>query len=316
MLIKQYDDEFELLVVEIEIAKHQIRIISGYGPQENWAEADRLLFFIGLEEEINKAEMEGKSVIIEMDANSKLGCDVIKADPHTQTANGKLLFNIIKRHNLVVLNGLEDKCVGAITRRRVTKDNIEESIIDFVITSHDLVNKVDSIVIDEDRKHVLVKVTKNKRGIKKLESDHNVILTKLKIGWSKTAQKNRFETFNLKNMECQQIFKEATSNTDVLSDLFDNKKDLNSCTNKFLKRLDGFIHECFMKIRISDKKNTEIDQLFQKRRILRSKDDDSSKDELQKVEEELASRCAEDNRRMIMEEISGIECQEGGVNSG
>ena len=316
MLIKQYDEDFELLVVEIEVAKEQIRVISGYGPQENWPESDRLPFFQALEEEINKAEMEGKSVIIEMDANSKLGPDVINGDPHPQTPNGKLLLNIIERHNLVVLNSVEDKCTGSITRRRVTKDKVEESIIDFVIVSQEMVEKVDSILIDEDREHVLVKVTKNKRGLKKQESDHNVILSKFNLGWSKNSQKKRIETFNLRNKECQLKFKEATSNTNELSIIFDNKKDLNICTKKFLKRLDGFIHESFRKIRLTENKNTEIDELFQKRKILRGKDDNVSKDELEKVEEELAKRCAEDNRRLIMEEISGIECQEGGVSSG
>ena len=180
-----------MLVVEIEIAKYQIRIISGYGPQENWPEADRILFFLALEQEINKAEMDGKSILIQMDANSKLGPEVIKADPHCQTPNGKLLYNIIMRHNLVVLNGLDNKCQGAITRRRVTKDKVEESIIDFVITSSDLVGEVESILIDEARNYVLVKVTKSKKGMKSVESDHNAIISKLKLGWSKDRKKDR-----------------------------------------------------------------------------------------------------------------------------
>ena len=109
MLIKEYDDDFELLVVEIKIANTEVRIISGYGPQENWTENDRLPFFLALEQEILKAEMEGKEVYIEMDANSKLGPDVIKGDPHHQTPNGKILLSIIERNGLKVINGLE-KC--------------------------------------------------------------------------------------------------------------------------------------------------------------------------------------------------------------
>ena len=37
-LIEEYSSEFELLVVEVKIANKDIRIISGYGPQENWPE--------------------------------------------------------------------------------------------------------------------------------------------------------------------------------------------------------------------------------------------------------------------------------------
>ena len=55
VLIQEYSGEFELLVVELKIKDKEIRIISGYGPQENWNEVDRMPFFIALEEEINKA---------------------------------------------------------------------------------------------------------------------------------------------------------------------------------------------------------------------------------------------------------------------
>ena len=57
-------------------------MISGYGPQENWEEGKRLPFFIELETEVEKAELAGTSVIIEIDANSKLGPEHIANDPH------------------------------------------------------------------------------------------------------------------------------------------------------------------------------------------------------------------------------------------
>ena len=88
MLIKEYSNEFELLVVEIEVANQKLRIVSGYGPQENWSEQDRIPFFIALEDEINKAELENKDIFIQMDANSKLGPELIKGHPYNQTANG------------------------------------------------------------------------------------------------------------------------------------------------------------------------------------------------------------------------------------
>ena len=120
VLIKEYSDTFELLVVEISVANRDIRIISGYGPQESWPEEERMPFFVALEEEINKAEMFGKSIFIEMDANSKLGSEIIPNDPHSQSQNGRILAGILRRHGLVVANGMEGKCNGLITRKRVT----------------------------------------------------------------------------------------------------------------------------------------------------------------------------------------------------
>ena len=198
----------------------------------------------------------------------------------------------------------------------MTKDSIEESIIDFVITSSGLEREVESLIIDEAREHVLMKITRNKRGVKKIESDHNVLISRLKLRWSKVMREERNETFNLKNIDCQKVFKKATSNNTDLSSIFDSKNDINSCAKKFMKRLNGYIHECFRKVRISEKTNSAIDELFKKRRKLRGKSDEESKNELAKVDEELANKCAEDNRQKILEEISGIESEEGGVNSG
>ena len=50
--------------------------------------------------------------------------------------------------------------------------------------------------------------------------------------------------------------------------------------------------------------------------MLKNKTDDKSKDELKNVEEELANKCAKDKITKITEEISGIECDNGGTNSG
>ena len=65
-----------------------IRVISGYGPQENWPEDKRRPFFVALETEVEKANLAGKSTIIELDANAKLGKQkYIPNDPHEISPN-------------------------------------------------------------------------------------------------------------------------------------------------------------------------------------------------------------------------------------
>ena len=56
-LIKQYEDEFELIVVEIEIKGEQVRVITGYGPQETWPEAQRYPFFVVFDAEILESRL-------------------------------------------------------------------------------------------------------------------------------------------------------------------------------------------------------------------------------------------------------------------
>ena len=155
-LVEEYNDEFELLVVEINTEDLEIRVISGYGPQENLAIEKRLPFFIALETEIEKAELAGKSIIIEMDANAKLGSKYIPGDPPVMTPNGALLSDIIERHALSVGNGSEI-CKGTITRIRNTRDRNEKSVIDIVMFSADLKKHIKSMLVDEDRLHVLTK---------------------------------------------------------------------------------------------------------------------------------------------------------------
>ena len=136
--------------------------MSGYGPQENWTAQKREPFFHALEEEIVKAELAGKSVVVEADFNSKLGTKYIPNDPHAQSENGKLLENVIKRQNLVVANGLV-QCAGTITRKRVTTRSTEESAISFVLLSEDLVESLETMTIDEKREHVLTRISKTTR---------------------------------------------------------------------------------------------------------------------------------------------------------
>ena len=109
VLISEYSDTFELLVVEIKVANRDIRVITGYGPQENWTDNEKTPFYNALDEEIASAELEGRSILIAMDANAKLGSDYIEGDPYSQSQNGKVLSRIIQRHALCVANGLREK---------------------------------------------------------------------------------------------------------------------------------------------------------------------------------------------------------------
>ena len=184
-------------MVEIVTEKEPIRIVTGYGPQENWEEEKRRPFFLALETEIEKSELAGISVIIELDANSKLGKQYIPNDPHDMSPNGALLSDIIERHNLIVCNG-STKCSGTITRKRVTKQRTEESVIDVVLISSELKEHLVSIHIDEERKHVLSKISKTKKGTRIKESDHNTIISQFDCKVATSKKKEKIEVYNLK----------------------------------------------------------------------------------------------------------------------
>ena len=98
---------------------------------------------------------------------------------------------MIARHGLIVANGIRDKCVGAITRKRVTVESTEESIIDHVIISEEFENEMTSLIIDKERAKVLEKMTKTKKGVHKQLIDHNPIITNFNIQWNRKLKKQR-----------------------------------------------------------------------------------------------------------------------------
>ena len=98
--------------------------------------------------------------------------------------NGKILANIVDGHALCVVNGIEGKSKGLITRQLSTINGVEKSIIDFVIVSNELIKHIESIHID-----VLTKNHKTNAGLIISKSDHNLIETKLNLSWSSKEAK-------------------------------------------------------------------------------------------------------------------------------
>ena len=316
VLIEEYSDEFELIVVQVEIGDKEVRLIVGYGPQENWRKEDRMPFFAKLEEEVEKAKINDKPIIIQMDANSKLGPNVIKGDPHAQSDNGKILNEIVNRNALVVMNSVEEKCSGLITRKRSTGIINEESVIDFVIACEEMADMIEHVEIDEERKYVLARYTKTKNGFNTKESDHNTIVTSLKAKWNKENVEKRTESYNYKKEESLKKFQIMTSEGTFLSEVFnDEKKDVEVTSKQFLKRLKYCITQSFDKIRVKGPRIDKVlEELFDKRRQLKTNHDESSAKELEEVEELLAERCAEQNLKIVKEACEELTCEDGGVN--
>ena len=312
VLISQYEDEIEMLVVEVKVANKVMRLITGYGPQENMNENERLPFFIALENEISKAELAGTPVIIGMDANSKLGKNLISQDKHDQSPNGSLLEGILKRHGLIVVNGLKI-CKGTITRRRCTKKSIEESTIDFVIISAEIEGMVKSMLIDEDKKHSMANI--NKAGAKTVESDHNTIITEFTLKWSTKIKVPRIEIMNLMNKKGQEKFRKATEEGNELSKIFDDSsKSVNDLVFKFVKKLNEIVRKSFQKVRIKEKSNTETDKLYKKWREIKHNTDVKSMKELTEIEELLADK-ANENYNMVEKLVSALDGEEGGFRA-
>ena len=87
--------------------------------------------------EIMDAYENNCMVVIEMDANAKVGMKYIVGDPHETSPNGRLLLEMVKRQNLIIVNAM-DICKGLITKERITKNGKEISVIDYILVRDNL----------------------------------------------------------------------------------------------------------------------------------------------------------------------------------
>ena len=156
----------------------------------------------------------------------------------------------------------------------------------------------------------------NKGILQQKELVYNLIVTKLKVAWTPFKRK-ALEVFNYNSKESKERFQKLTTETKHLSQIVDMKKPLDIVTKKFLKRLKGFIHECFNKVKIVEKSKKELEHLYDKRRVLRNRKDMKGKTELEAVENELSSKYSEVMANKILKEVQGLEdAEDGGFNSG
>ena len=107
-------------------------------------------FWVELEKEVIKAKDEGCLVLIEMDANAKVGRDIVPGDPNEESEKGKLLEQFVERQHLKILNS-SNKCSGVVTRQRLTVVRMEKSVIDYIITCEELSSYLNEMFIDEER---------------------------------------------------------------------------------------------------------------------------------------------------------------------
>ena len=312
VLIEAANKETEILVVQVKMGGSYIRIINGYGPQEADLSAKKLAFWQSIEQEVVSAKNSQCMVLIQCDANAKLGKDMISQDPHEISENGRILKDLIERENMALLNA-SDLCQGAITRNRMAKEINEKSILDYIIVCENLSDYLEQMVIDEKRHFPLTKYATTK-GVKRLvKSDHNILyaqfsLTYRSINW----KKSRKEVFNLKNPDCQAKFNEVTSNSQKLKDCLIKADNFEEESNKFFKTLDDILHQCFRKIRVGKKSNNhEINNLLAEKSKLKislaqhlnQERKNEIENKIEQIESKMLNLTSERNLKIVEEHL-------------
>ena len=285
-----------ILVVEAKLGKSSIRYINAYGVQENSSISEIIEFYAILDQEIEESISNNCLICLQMDANGKLGNEIINGDPNSLSLNGCLLLELISRKSLVIVNA-SDKCNGIITRMKVKGRITEESVIDYFIVCQELYSLVSSMLVDEERKHVLTRYYKSNGVTKVVKSDHNILLLNICYPWDTQVRRQRVEIFNLRNKQCQADFYRSTNNTDVLSQCLENK-DVLTGGKQWLKRMKTLLHQNFRKVRInSQPKKNKVQELL------------SNKKSDEEITEEIYLR----NKSKIIEQIGEMSDHTGNM---
>ena len=327
VLISLGSNESEILVVQISVGRHKIRIINGYGPQEQENYEKIGTFWQDLEQEIISAKDEQCMVLIQMDANAKLGRDILPQDPHPISNNGKLLRDIIKRQNLSCLNA-HALCQGSITRHRATKVSDEKAILDFIIVCERLVPFAEKIVIDEKRENTLTKFVSLKGVRQKSESDHNPLFVEFNIKFRKAQSVERQELFNFKDLNAQKLFSQITNNSEKLRACIGGRVSNKNTANKFYKTLEDIFHTAFKKIRIRKSqpimrtKLGEIGSMYSEKADLKTllrntqniKEKEIIKNKLAMIEAEIIEYEASTNAKVVAEQVEHLDSLGGKFN--
>ena len=320
VLISPCNEEADILVVQCLANEMKNRVINGYGPQEGEQLANRLNFWSSLEQEIIAAKDAKCAIMIQLDANAKVGNMVIPGDPHVISENGKLLLDMIHRENLFIQN-ISPMCIGLITRQRITNISEEKSILDYLITCDMLNGYLEKMLIDDDQIFSLTKYASMKGKQKSVKSDHNIMVASFNIQFQNmNLKKPRQELFNLKNKECQEIFTEVSENNFKLRKCFKSDQSFPLKCDVFLKSVQGMLHQCFRKVRVRKmKEKTEIqDLLDEKLKIQISMDSILSKDEIDdakkqisEIENKISELCAERNCEIVKNHIKTLGALNG-----
>ena len=152
---------------------------------------------------------QGAGFILEMDGNLWAGSTIIKDNPKKQNQNGKLFQDFLTNNpNFTVVN-THPVCEGVFTRVKTTTIGTCKTFLDFFIVCNKISSLVTTMIIDEDGDLTL---TKSRGDF--IKTDHNMLMMEVDLKCHEDKNHELAEMFNLKDKNCQSIFKVSTSNTD------------------------------------------------------------------------------------------------------
>ena len=329
VLIRQGDDEAEVISVLIQVDQMSIRLITAYGRQETDRDQDKEKdnrikdkFWAFIDREIQEAEGLGQGVILGFDSNCHPGPSVVKLDPMPgPNKNGQRFLDFLERNpTILVVNSLK-LCEGTVTRKRTTVNGIELSVLDFFLVNSRLKPFISKMFIDEKDEFGVANFVQMKKNKTAKFSDHHGLFMELQLSFS-PIKPERIAHYNFRNNDCQNEFLNTTNNSTILSQCFENDMSFEDQAKKWRKTLENIFSKCFKKIRITSsnkKEASETSKLLQERRNLIKKLAknpciDNIRSQISEIEEKIGEEVCIKNRHMVSDNMAAFGAENGGTN--
>ena len=206
-------------MVQLTVGDMKLRVLCGYGPQETDSPERKALFWSRVHAEVNIAEEEGAEIIILMDGNLHPGDHIVPGATHPQNYNGRLFEQFLQNNTDLTLLNSSEVCEGKITRQRKKGNKIEESILDFALTSSQLTPFCTKMTIDESRQYAMSSYLNKKVT----HSDHFTIILQFSIKYRR-KRPQREEYFNFRNCQDLQEFGRILESESSLTECFNNSE--------------------------------------------------------------------------------------------
>ena len=173
------DEDKNILAVKLMYPKCSIRVIVTHAPQETDKLESRERFFQKLKLEIERGEINGDSIMVVGDMNSRVENGIDDGNQLT-SSNGKFLKSVVDEHHLRIAN-FHTGAIGKWTRIQKSKRCEEKSTIDYMLLDETLYQGVMEIVIDECKLCTPYWVT-TKKGVRNVvSSDHCAMIAKIDV---------------------------------------------------------------------------------------------------------------------------------------
>ena len=240
----------EVMWITLSNKRNNIRLGVVYAPQESKVKVDKLShMYKEIKKQIKEAKNRKQDVLIVGDFNCKVGT-AITGNTEEITKGGKLLKELIKSHNLKLLN-TSKKCTGLWTRMEGEK----KSVLDYVIIDADNEDLVKKMVIDEDKEYT----PKHHVTGRDIYTDHTTIL--LEMNWNVRYQ-GKQKTITCINEKTKREFMERTAKGE-LRQMWEEEKETLAKFSEWNGKVVKIAEETF---KMKAKKKTERKEIRKLRR--------------------------------------------------